>query len=177
MRDELTGATVRIRARAVVNATGAWADGLAPETRLRPSKGVHVVLPAARLGHPAASLTVPVPGEPNRYVFALPHADGLVHVGLTDDPLDGPLPDVPRADEREIAFLLDTLGRGLERPLSRSTSSARSPACVRCSPARRAAPPTCPAATPSSAATTASGPCSAASSRPTGGWRRTPSTG
>ncbi|MCW2681564.1 MAG: dependent oxidoreductase, partial [Frankiales bacterium] len=106
VRDERTGETVRIRARAVVNATGAWADGLAPETRLRPSKGVHVVLSAARLGHPAASMTVPVPGQPNRYVFALPHPDGIVHVGLTDDPLDGPVPDVPRADESEIAFLL-----------------------------------------------------------------------
>jgi glycerol-3-phosphate dehydrogenase len=63
---------------------------------------------------------VPVPGERNRYVFALPHPDGIVHVGLTDDPVDGPLPDVPRATGREIAFLLDTLSRGLERPLSTS---------------------------------------------------------
>ncbi|MGI8535008.1 MAG: glycerol-3-phosphate dehydrogenase/oxidase [Mycobacteriales bacterium] len=120
VRDVRTGATVRIRARAVVNATGAWADRLAPETRLRPSKGVHLVLPAGRLGHPAASLTVRVPGEHNRYVFALPHADGIVHVGLTDDPMDGPLPDVPRAQEHEIAFLLETLSRGLELPLSRA---------------------------------------------------------
>jgi len=120
VRDERTGNTLRVRARAVVNATGAWADRLAPETRLRPSKGVHVVLPAERLGHPAAALTVPVPGEPNRYVFALPHADGIVHVGLTDDPVDGPLPDVPRAQEHEITFLLDTLSRGLELPLSRA---------------------------------------------------------
>jgi glycerol-3-phosphate dehydrogenase len=120
VRDERTGETLRIRARAVVNATGAWADTLAPQTRLRPSKGVHIVLPAARLGHPAASMTVPVPGQRNRYVFALPHADGIVHVGLTDDPMDGPLPEVPRADEVEIAFLLDTLSRGLDRSLSRS---------------------------------------------------------
>ena len=120
VRDELTGTTLRIGARAVVNATGAWADALAPETRLRPSKGVHVVLPAALLGHPTASMTVPVPDQPNRFVFALPHPDGIVHVGLTDDPVEGRLPDVPRADEREIAFLLHTLSRGLERPLSRS---------------------------------------------------------
>jgi glycerol-3-phosphate dehydrogenase len=81
---------------------------------------VHVVLPAAVLGNPTASLTVAVPGERNRYVFALPHPDGIVHVGLTDDPLDGPLPDVPRATETEIGFLLDTLSLGLERPLSRA---------------------------------------------------------
>ncbi len=120
VRDERSGALLQVRARAVVNATGAWADQLAPGIRLRPSKGVHVVLPAARLGHPAASITVPVPGQRNRYVFALPQADGLVYVGLTDDPLDGPLPEVPRAEEPEIAFLLETLSRGLEVPLLRS---------------------------------------------------------
>ena len=120
VRDELTGQTLQVRARHVVNATGAWADQLAPENRLQPSKGVHVVLPAARLGFPTAALTVAVPGESNRYVFALPHPDGIVHVGLTDDPLDGPVPDVPRATEAEIAFLLDTLSRGLQRPLSRT---------------------------------------------------------
>ncbi|MBC7374754.1 MAG: glycerol-3-phosphate dehydrogenase/oxidase, partial [Frankiales bacterium] len=120
LRDELTGEHLTVRARHVVNATGAWADRLAPETRLRPSKGVHLVLPSAVLGYPTASLTVPVPGERNRWVFALPHADGLVLVGLTDDPLDGPLPDVPRANESEIAFLLETLSRGLDRDVTRA---------------------------------------------------------
>ena len=120
VRDELTGATMQLPARSVVNATGVWSATLAPDTQLRPSKGVHVVLPAGLLGNPTASMTVPVPGESNRYVFALPHPDGVVYVGLTDDPVDGPLPEVPQAEEHEIAFLLDTLSRGLERPLSRS---------------------------------------------------------
>jgi glycerol-3-phosphate dehydrogenase len=120
VRDELGGGRLQVNARAVVNATGVWAGTLAPATQLRPSKGVHVVLPAALLGNPTASLTVAVPGERNRYVFALPHPDGIVYVGLTDDPVDGPLPDVPVATEAEICFLLDTLSRGLERPLSRS---------------------------------------------------------
>jgi glycerol-3-phosphate dehydrogenase len=120
VRDELTGATAQLRARSVVNATGVWAGTLAPEAQLRPSKGVHVVLPAALLGNPTASMTVAVPGERNRYVFALPHPDGVVYVGLTDDPIDGPLPDVPTASEQEITFLLDTLSRGLERTVSRT---------------------------------------------------------
>ncbi len=119
LTDVLTGATLTARARTVVNATGAWADTITPGTALRPSKGVHVVLAAATLGHPTAGITVPVPGEKNRFVFALPHPDGIIHVGLTDDPVEGPLPEVPVAQEHEIAFLLDTLSLGLEVPLSR----------------------------------------------------------
>ena len=118
VRDALTGETARLPARAVVNATGVWADVLSPATRLRPSKGVHAVLRATSLGSPVAAMTVPVPGEANRYVFALPHPDGLVHVGLTDDPLHGPLPEVPPVDRAEVRFLLDTLSAGLEVPLA-----------------------------------------------------------
>ncbi|HWG94394.1 MAG TPA: glycerol-3-phosphate dehydrogenase/oxidase [Mycobacteriales bacterium] len=118
--DALTGARLQVRARAVVSATGAWAGTLARDIALRPSKGVHVVLPAAALGHPSAAMTVPVPGQRNRYVFALPHADGVVHVGLTDDPVDGPLPEVPGVEAAEEVFLLDVLSRALERPLSRA---------------------------------------------------------
>jgi glycerol-3-phosphate dehydrogenase len=114
LTDVLTGESLAYQAKTVVLATGAWTEGVTP------SKGVHIVLDAARLGHPTASITVPVPGEANRYVFALPHSDGVVHVGLTDDPLSGPLPEVPRAEEHEIAFLLDTLSRGLETALTRS---------------------------------------------------------
>jgi glycerol-3-phosphate dehydrogenase len=118
--DQVTGRSLGYQAKTVVNATGAWADTITPGVRLQPSKGVHIVLDSAALGHPAAAMTVAVPGQRNRFVFALPHPDGIVHVGLTDDALDGPLPEVPRADEAEIAFLLDTLSRGLERPLSRA---------------------------------------------------------
>lgn len=120
LTDVLTGRTLVPQANTVVNATGAWADQISPGTRLSPSKGVHIVLDAATLGHPTAAMTVPVPGERNRFVFALPHPDGIVHVGLTDDPLDGPVPEVPHADAHEIAFLLDTLSRGLDRALGRS---------------------------------------------------------
>jgi len=119
VRDELTGASFGINARAVVNATGVWAGTLAPQVALRPSRGTHVVLPGEALGGLGVGLMVPTPGEVNRYVFALPHGDGRVHVGLTDEPLDGPVPDVPEAPESDIAFLLDTLNLSLERQLRR----------------------------------------------------------
>ncbi len=117
VRDVQTGQQLLVRARHVVNATGVWADQLHPEVRLRPSKGAHLVLDAASLGHPRAALTVPVPDEPNRYVFALPQDDGRVYVGLTDDPVDV-VSDRPVADEADETFLLDVLSTALEVPLT-----------------------------------------------------------
>src|SRR5690606_37435201 len=66
------------------------------------------------------ALTVPVPGSTTRYVFALPQPDGLVYVGLTDEPVEGPTPDVPTPTEPEIGFLLDVIAAVLDRPLRRA---------------------------------------------------------
>jgi glycerol-3-phosphate dehydrogenase len=120
VRDELTGERHQVKARAVVNAAGVWAGDLVDEVRLRPSQGTHLVLRSAALGHLRAALTAPVPGERNRYVFALPQPDGLTYVGLTDEELNGPVPDVPRPTEVEIGFLLDVLGTVVDRPVDRS---------------------------------------------------------
>jgi glycerol-3-phosphate dehydrogenase len=115
--DMLTGHEIEIRARTVVNATGVWADRLDPSVRLRPSRGTHVVLPARALGHPAAALTVPVPGSRNRFVLVLPQPDGRVYAGLTDEPVDGAVPDVPEPDPGEVEFLLDTVSSALTAPV------------------------------------------------------------
>jgi glycerol-3-phosphate dehydrogenase len=110
---------VTVRAGVVVNAAGVWAQRLAPGIRLVPSRGSHLVVPGERLGSPSAALTVPLPGSRSRYVFALPQADGLVYLGLTDEPVDGPVPDddpVPSASE--VRQLLDTVNQVLDRPLT-----------------------------------------------------------
>jgi glycerol-3-phosphate dehydrogenase len=49
----------------------------------------------------------------------LPQPDGLCYIGLTDEPVDGDQPDVPRPSDPEIDFLLDTVSSGLGRPLGR----------------------------------------------------------
>ncbi len=113
LRDELTGDTGRLRARTVVNATGVWAAGLVDGISLRPSRGTHLVLRGSPWGLRTA-VTVPVPGSLSRFVFALPQADGLVYVGLTDVPADGPVPDIPEPTEEEIGFLLATVGTALD---------------------------------------------------------------
>ncbi|SEG07902.1 glycerol-3-phosphate dehydrogenase [Thermomonospora echinospora] len=120
LRDELTGHELRVRARAVVNAAGVWAGGLVEGVRLRPSRGTHLVLRSQDLGNPRAGLHVPIPGETNRFVLVIPQEDGRTYVGLTDEPADGPIPDVPQPTESEIGFLLDVLGGVLEAPPRRA---------------------------------------------------------
>jgi glycerol-3-phosphate dehydrogenase len=119
VRDELTGEVATIRARAVVNAAGVWAGSLVPDVALRPSRGTHLVLRSRTFGHLAAAVTAAVPGEANRYVFALPQTDGRVYVGLTDEPVDGPVPDVPVPTETEVDFLLDVIGTVFDSPVGR----------------------------------------------------------
>lgn len=119
LRDTLTGRTLTVRARAVINAAGVYAGDLDPSVRLRPSRGTHIVLDAAALGGLRAALALPLPGSLNRFVFALPQEDGRVYAGLTDEPVRGPVPEVPQAPEEDVAFLLDTLNGALGTPLRR----------------------------------------------------------
>jgi glycerol-3-phosphate dehydrogenase len=118
--DLVTGASLHVRARAVVNATGVWAASLADDIELTPSRGSHLVLDAATVGLSGTALTIPVPGQPNRYLFALPAGDGRAYLGLTDEPLVGPVPDVPEVPEQDVDFLLTTASTALARPLTRA---------------------------------------------------------
>lgn len=120
VRDELTGHETTVRARAVVNAAGVWAGGLVDGVRLRPSRGTHLVLRAEALRGLTAAMHVPIPGAGNRFVLVLPQGDGRVYVGLTDEPADGPVPDVPEPTEGEIGFLLDVLDSALDVPVRRA---------------------------------------------------------
>ena len=118
LRDELTGQTLTVRARAVVNATGVWAGDLVEGLTLTPSRGTHLVLRGDRLPGTDVAVSAPVPGSVNRFVFTLPQADGLVYLGLTDEATDE-IPDVPRPEEHEVDFLLATISRVLATPLTR----------------------------------------------------------
>ena len=110
------GAAFELRARHVVNAAGVWAGELSGgAVRLRPSKGAHVLVPAAAVGEPRAAVNAPLPGNATRFAFAVPRPDGLVMIGITDAPYAGPLVDAPAVDTDEEAFLLTAIGRVLER--------------------------------------------------------------
>lgn len=118
LTDELTGESFDLAARAVINATGVWAAQVDPAIRLRPSRGTHLVLDAATFGNPTAALTIPIPGETNRFIFALPAQLGRVYLGLTDEEAPGPIPDEPEPTADEVRFLLDTVNTALATPLT-----------------------------------------------------------
>jgi len=120
LRDEVTGATRTVTAAAVVNATGVWAGSLVEGITLRPSRGTHLVLRAASLPGLTTAVFCPVPHETNRFVMTLPQPDGTVYVGLTDEPVEGEIPDVPEPTEAEIGFLLDVVAAAVEHPLRRA---------------------------------------------------------
>jgi glycerol-3-phosphate dehydrogenase len=117
LTDTLTGESMSVSARAVVNAAGVWAADVDESLKLRPSRGTHLVFDAAAFGNPTAALTVPIPGEINRFVFAMPEQLGRVYLGLTDEDAPGPIPDVPQATPAEVAFLLDTVNTALDTAL------------------------------------------------------------
>ena len=118
LTDQLTGEDHTIRAKQIVNAAGVWADTLSDDVELAPSKGSHLLVRAESIGRPTVALTAPVPGHFGRFVFAVPWHDGLVMIGLTDDPHTGPIPERARPDEDESAFLLETVNAVLQEPLT-----------------------------------------------------------
>ncbi|GAB1515682.1 glycerol-3-phosphate dehydrogenase/oxidase [Actinophytocola sp. KF-1] len=111
---------IEVRARTVINATGVWAGKLVPSVRLRPSLGTHLVVSAEAAGLGGAALTVPIPGSRSRFVLLLPQQDGLVYLGLTDEPFEGDIPDEPMAPESDVDFLLDVASSVLARPLAKA---------------------------------------------------------
>jgi glycerol-3-phosphate dehydrogenase len=108
VRDCLSGNSVDVHARVVVNATGPWSDELrkldhdsAPA--VRGSKGAHVAVPRERLGnHSALTLLSPADG---RVLFVLP-ADAHAIVGTTDTYTSATPGDV-RATNEDVSYLLD----------------------------------------------------------------------
>ncbi len=115
LRDE--DGEFNITAEHIISCTGVWTQELNPEIELSPSRGTHLVVDAARLGHPTASMTVAVPGEFGRFVFALPQPDGLAYVGLTDLEADSLLPDPPVPTADEVAWLRERISAALAVPL------------------------------------------------------------
>ena len=108
--ESVSGEPHAVRATVVINATGAWADGLRQQqgavARLRPLRGSHLVLPAWRLPvAQAVSLMHPKDGRP---VFVFPW-EGATLVGTTDIDHAGDLQQEASITPAEISYLMDAL--------------------------------------------------------------------
>ncbi|HEY1378648.1 MAG TPA: glycerol-3-phosphate dehydrogenase/oxidase, partial [Gemmataceae bacterium] len=121
-RDEETGREIRAAARVVVNATGAFCDGVrhladpAAKPLVSPSQGTHLVFDRSVLSGDSALL---VPKTPDgRVLFAIPW-HGHTLVGTTDVPIPEVSPE-PRPTNQEIDYILDTAGRYLAKPPTRA---------------------------------------------------------
>jgi glycerol-3-phosphate dehydrogenase len=100
------GRTIRVRAKAIVNAAGPWVDRVRrledPNARrsMRLSKGVHVVVDGGRDW--SAALTVPQ--DKVRVSFAVPW-EGMLLLGTTDTEHDGE-PETATATEGDVQQVL-----------------------------------------------------------------------
>jgi glycerol-3-phosphate dehydrogenase len=110
VQDQLGGGPFDLRARVIVNATGVWSDEVtrmsvpgAPPA-LRPSKGVHIVIPFDAISVTSAVL-IPSLGE-DRFLFVIPW-HGRVVIGTTDSDYEGDLND-PKPTEGEISRLIES---------------------------------------------------------------------
>jgi glycerol-3-phosphate dehydrogenase len=108
LRDMLDGIEAEVRAGLVINATGPWTDTLrrledpAASPLLRPTKGSHVQVPAARIGNRHAILFAsPID---RRALFVLPWGR-WTYIGTTDLDTNEP-PEAVRPSQAEVTYLL-----------------------------------------------------------------------
>ena len=107
LRDTIGGASCKVSASVLVNATGVWVNELREQlgqsADVRPARGSHIVIPAERLPVDV-SLTILHP-EDQRPIFVYPW-EGRTVIGTTD--LDHPKPDNGEVGitRREMDYLL-----------------------------------------------------------------------
>jgi glycerol-3-phosphate dehydrogenase len=107
IRDTLDGTGYEVRARAVVNAGGPWAQTILEGSALpvpgplRPSKGIHILLSADRLPIGGAAFLKSSSGRRGLAIRRLQY----VYVGTSDEEYRGPL-DAPCATRAEVVELL-----------------------------------------------------------------------
>ena len=118
VEDQFTRRKFNIRARAFINATGPFSDSIralanpAARPRIRPSKGVHILLPLEVMPGDAA-LLIPKT-EDGRVLFAIPWMGRLL-VGTTETEIS--IGDELSVRKEEVEYLLRHLNRYLAYPV------------------------------------------------------------
>lgn len=116
-RDRLGGTTLTMSGRVVVNAAGPWVDEVRRRAqaldhrRLHLTKGIHLVVPHARL--PVRHIVV-MQARDRRSVFAVPCGEAT-YLGTTDTDY-GPPADYPAVTADDADYLLDAANRTFVGP-------------------------------------------------------------
>jgi glycerol-3-phosphate dehydrogenase len=104
------GPSAQVRARVVINATGAWADELRKQiggqARLRPLRGSHLIFPTWKL--PVAQAISFLHPRDQRPVFIFPW-EGITLVGTTDVDHSTPLEEEPKISVAEYVYLMEAV--------------------------------------------------------------------
>jgi glycerol-3-phosphate dehydrogenase len=104
LEDVFGGESFKVRAQAVVNATGPWGDRLQhSRVKLRITKGVHLVVERSRV--PVADTVVMTEGK--RILFAIPWGERTI-LGTTDTDYTGSLEEV-RVSSEDTEYLFDVV--------------------------------------------------------------------
>ncbi len=104
MKDVRNDRPTELQAKCIVNATGPWSDKLPhSRTKLRLTKGVHLVVDRRRLPVPDAVVLT----EGDRILFAIPWGERVI-LGTTDTDYDGPV-ESPRCDNGDVAYVLEVV--------------------------------------------------------------------
>lgn len=116
-----SGNELKLEARVVINATGAFTDSVrqmaepSVEPMISPSQGIHLVFDRSIMPGDTA-IMVPHTSD-GRVMFAIPWHNHVV-VGTTDTPIENASLD-PVPFEQEIEFILETAGEYLKTPPKR----------------------------------------------------------
>ena len=112
-RDLLTDQVVEIHAKIVINTSGPWVDKIrnlnfkrAVSPKMRPTKGVHLVVDAKKLPVPQPTY-FDTGKQDGRMVFAIPR-ENKTYFGTTDTDYQGDYTD-PKVTQEDVDYLLDVI--------------------------------------------------------------------
>jgi glycerol-3-phosphate dehydrogenase len=113
LRDEVTGETLAVKPRIVVNATGAWIDftnrALRRDTHfIGGTKGSHLVIDHRELWEATRGEMLYFANTEGRICIFYPFYDKVI-AGSTDIPVDNP--DTALCDDAEVDYILDSISR------------------------------------------------------------------
>ncbi|WEV40533.1 FAD-dependent oxidoreductase [Lactobacillus sp. ESL0681] len=115
VKDLLDGTEFDIHAKVVINAAGPWSDEVRQtdqltykEARLRPTKGVHLVVDQSRLKVPQPTYFGSGTAD-GRMIFTIPR-EGKTYIGTTDTDFHGDY-NHPVVEQSDVDYLLKIINR------------------------------------------------------------------